>query len=99
MGQVCLEHGRRRRQHVDLNRREFFQVTGAGAVAATVAAGTVGQVFVPGQAQAQAGFFNAPGKIVEVTDPNATKGLWVLNKEVVEKMVDKALMSLTGQST
>jgi hypothetical protein len=80
-----------------LTRRDFFRVTGT-----TVAAGAVLSQ-LPGElesiAHAQAGFFNQPGRIVQVTDASALKGRWKVDKEVVQKMVDKALMALTGEST
>jgi hypothetical protein len=50
-------------------------------------------------AQAQGAFFNEPGRIVQVTDASALKGRWKVDKEVAQKMVDKALMALTREST
>jgi hypothetical protein len=80
-----------------LTRRDFFRVTGTTVAAGAVLSQLPGNL--EGLAEAQGTFFNQPGRIVQVTDPSVLKGRWKVDKEVAQKMVDKALMSLTGEST
>lgn len=80
-----------------LNRRDFMRITGAG-VAAGVALGRTG-TGSQSEAHAAGAFYDMPGRIVQITDPNAMLDKTRVNKEVAEKMVDQVLIKLTGEST
>jgi uncharacterized protein (DUF362 family) len=94
------------------DRRRFLGLGGAaaGALAATTlfrgraGAGALDLAAAGGEvasAQAPAGFtpLRMPGKIVQVTHPQAMRDLNRLNPSIVEKLVHQALRELTGAPT